>query len=144
MVPGQDAGDEGEDEGGVTGVSERDFILSRGQQANDAVGSRQGDGNGGAGAFLGGEGKGAGVVFDDAADDEEPQAVAFALGGAEGFIHGAHDFVGDTGAGVGDDDAEVVVVVGGLDVDASVLSGDGLVGIADEIIERLEELGGIG
>lgn len=128
----------------MTAVSAQDCSSSRGQQANDAVGSRQGDGNGGAGAFLGGEGEGSGVVFDDAADDEEPQAVAFAFGGAEGFVHGAHDFVGDTGAGVGDDDPEVVVVVGGLDVDAAVFSGDGLVGIADEIIERLEELGGIG
>ena len=113
------------------------------EEADDAVGAGEGDGDGGAGALFGGEAEGATVVFEDAADDEEAEAVAFGFGGAEGFVHGAHDFVGDAGAGVGDDDADVVVVVGGLDVDAAVIAGDGLVGVADEVVECLEELGAV-
>ena len=83
------------------------------------------------------------MVFEDAADDEEPETVALGFGGAERFVHGAHDLVRDAGTGVGDDDADIVVIVSGLDVDAAVIAGDGLVGVADEVVEGLEELGAV-
>lgn len=109
----------------------------------DPVCSGKGNGDGGSGAGFGGEAEGAAVVFEDAADDEEPESVALGFGGAERFVHGAHDLVRDAGTGVGDDDADIVVIVSGLDVDAAVIAGDGLVGVADEVVEGLEELGAV-
>lgn len=113
-------------------------FIRLGEEAYHLVCTGKVDGDGGSGALLGEEGEGAAVVFDDAADDEEAETVALFLGGAEGLVHGAHDLVRDAGSCIADDDTDFRVRVGGGDKDASALTGDGLVGVADEVVEGLK------
>ncbi len=85
----------------------------------------------------------AAVFADDASDDEEAEAGAGGFGGAVGFEEAAHGFGGEAGAVVGDGDEEVGVVGKGGDVDDAVVAGDGLVGVAEEVVKDLLELVGI-
>ena len=85
----------------------------------------------------------AAVFADDAADDEEAEAGAGGFRGAVGFEEAAHLLGRDAGAVVGDGNQEIGFRGAGADPDHAVFPGDGLVGVADEVVENLLKLIGI-
>ena len=85
----------------------------------------------------------AAVLADDAADDEEAEAVAGGFCGAVRLEEAAHLLRGDAGAVVRDGDEEIGFGGTGADLDQAALTRDGLVGVAEEIVENLLELVGI-
>ena len=50
------------------------------------------------------------LVADDAADDEEPEAISGSFGSVEGFEDGSHDFGGHPSAVVADGKGDLVFV----------------------------------
>jgi len=85
----------------------------------------------------------AAVFADDAADDEQAEAGAGGFRGTVGFEEAAHLLGRDAGAVIGNGDEEFRAGGVGADGDVAALAGDGLVGIAEEVVENLLELIGI-
>lgn len=82
----------------------------------------------------------AAVFADDAADDEQAESAAGRFGGAVGLEEAAHVFGWDAGAVVGNGDEEIGFGGLGFDFYETVIAGDGLVGVAEEVVENLLKL----
>mgnify|MGYP006139070591 CR=1 FL=1 len=74
------------------------------------VGSWEKERHGGTGFFFALHFQFTTVFADDAADDEEPEAISGSFGSVEGFEDGSHDFGGHPSAVVADGKGDLVFV----------------------------------
>ena len=83
------------------------------------------------------------VFADDAADDEQSEPGAGGFGGAVRFEQAAHLLRGDADSVVGYGDDEIGFRGPGFDFDHAFIPRNGLVGVAEEVVENLLKLTGV-
>ena len=113
------------------------------EKADPFVGSGEIEGDLGSDFLLALHFELAAVLSQDAANDQHAQAGAFDLGCFKRLEHGSHGFRGNSRAVIGNGKADLEVGGEGLDSNFARFLIHSLVGISDDIIQRLLDLGGI-
>ena len=124
-------------------VSQLDHRLRAAEQPDGAFGPGQVNDHAGAAVFLTFDFDFAAVFTDDPADDQQAQAGAGGFGRAVGLEDRAHDLGRDPAAIVLDGNPVFVVVAEGPHGETALVRREGLIGVADQIVEDLLELAGV-
>ena len=120
-------------------IGESAASASLREQAHHAVGSGQRHRDSRALTLARGDAERAAVLAHNVAHDEKSEPVAVLLRRVKGLIHVAHDLVRNPRARVRDADPHIRVIVAREHQNAAVRAGNGLIGIADQIVKHLKE-----